>query len=150
MPVSPFALRYWAISQCRSSEEVIAKALARHRASIGFLKLLPTTRRKDGAKVLQVLCCAAGDALRLPNERSHIDSPELSALLTANLVAQASLPQLRLGRCEPQDLRIAWRRGKRLKPADIIWLTLAIKDEHAALTEASQIQLRIESPESMK
>jgi hypothetical protein len=149
-PVSPFALRYWAISQCRSSEEVVAKALARHRNSIGFLKLLPTTRRKDGTNVLQVLCSAAGDALRLPNERSHIDSPELFALLRANRVGSATLPQLRLGRCEPQDLRIAWRRGKRLGSADIIWLSLAIEDEDGSLTDASQIQLRIQSPASMK
>ena len=126
VPVSPFALRYWAVAQCRSSEEVVAKALVRHRSSIGFLKFQPITRRSDGTQVLLVVCSVSGEALSLPTERSHVDSPELLRLLNANQVGSALLAQLRLGRCEPQNLRLAWRRGRSFKSQETIWLSAAV------------------------
>jgi hypothetical protein len=123
--VSPFALRYWA-TQCRSSEEVIAKALARHRGSIGFLKLQPTTKGSDGTHVLLVLCSVSGKEVSLPKERSHIDNPELLRLLKAKQVASASFAELRLGRCEPQNLRLAWRHGSSFMSQATIWLSAAV------------------------
>jgi hypothetical protein len=125
-PIPPFAVRYWATSQCRSSEEVVAKALARHRASIGFLKLLRTTKRGDGSQVLQVLCSVSGKALPLPRERSHIDSPELFGLLRSKQAGSAWVPRLRLGTCELRSLRLSWRRGSPIKFQESFWLSAAL------------------------
>jgi len=124
-PASPFALRHWA-AQCRSSEEVVAKALARHRSSIGFLKLRPMTKRSNGTNVLLVLCSVSGKGVSLPKERSHIGNPELLRSLKAKQVGSSSFPQLRLGRCEPQDLRVSWRHRGSFKPKETIWLSAAI------------------------
>jgi hypothetical protein len=141
MPVPPFALRYWAVSLCRSSEDVIAKRLVQHRSSIGFLRLLLSRRSKDGAEVLQVMCSAAGGALRLPNERSHLDAPELRQLLKAEKVGSASLSELKLGRCKAQSLQIAWRRGKPLKSAETIWVSLSAEARDGMAVGSSAEQL---------
>lgn len=126
-PISPFALRSWA-TQSRVSEEVAGKALARYRSTIGFLKLLPMQRKRDGARVLQVLSSAAGEGLRLPTERSHIDCPRLWTSLQADRVGLGWFSELRLGRCPPQNLYIAWRRATRLGVEEVLWLSLVQRE----------------------
>jgi hypothetical protein len=134
-PVSPFALRYWAESECRSSEDVVAKALVRCRSSIGFLRLTPAKRRRDGANVLLVLCCAAGDAVQLPHERSHIDNSRLYRALTAQIAGSCHLRGASFGRCDPQHVRIAWRRGKPLKSRETVWVSLAKESDGEELAK---------------
>jgi hypothetical protein len=143
VPVSPFALRHWAVTLCRSSEEVIAKRLVQRRSSIGFLKLRLSNRSKDGTEILQVLCSAAGEALRLPSERSHIDNPELRDVLKAEKVGSVGLPQLRLGRCKPQTLQLAWRRGRPLTTAETIWVSFSanVQGEESRRGCAEQLAL---------
>jgi len=129
VPIPPFALRLWATSTCRISEEVIAKAVVRHRSSVGFLKLLPTTNKKE-SNVLLVLSSAAGEGLSLPTERSHIDAPVLQRLLSENKVGSTSIRRIRLGRCEAQDLEMAWRRGNSVNSQETIWLSLALRSDN--------------------
>jgi hypothetical protein len=137
-PVSPFALRYWA-EQCQVSEEVIAKALARHKNNIGFLRLLPIQRKRDGVPVLQVLSSSTGDSLQLPNERSHIDNPKLRRLLEDGKVGATTwFSQLQLGRCAPQNLGVAWRRGNKFRSEETFWLSV-IQGENATAHEESGI-----------
>jgi len=124
MPVCPFALRKWASLQCRCSEEVVAKALVKCGSSIGFLKLLPTTRKKDGTRVLRVLCSAAGSKVRLPSEHAHIENPDFQKLLDSRSVGEAQLKEVQLGRCNLQNLRIAWRRGRPLGLEPTTWLSI--------------------------
>jgi hypothetical protein len=136
MPVSPFALKYWA-EQCQVSEEVIAKALARRKSSIGFLRLLPTRRKRDGTPVLQVLSSATGGGVQLPNERSHIDNSKLRRLLEEGKVGATSwLSQIQLGRCPPQNLGVAWRRGNKYRSEETFWLSV-IQGENAMADEDS-------------
>jgi len=126
-PISPFALRFWA-TQNRVSEEVVVKALARQRSSIGFLKLFPTQRKRDGKPVLQVLASASGGDVRLPNERSHIDSGKLWNALQDKKVGTDWFSQLQLGRCAPQNLYVAWRRGNRVGAEEVTWVSLLKRD----------------------
>jgi hypothetical protein len=140
-PVPPFALRYWANTQCRCSEEVVAKSLAHGRNSIGFLKLLVTKRARDGSHVLKVLCSAGGSALSLPSEHSHISDANLLDLFRNEVVGQARLKGLSLGRCKPQDLRVAWRRGKPLKSEDTIWASIAVDVTATDLDNDPRVQL---------
>lgn len=137
-PASPFALRYWS-AQCRSSEEVVAKALARHRNSIGFLKLRVMTKSTTGTDVLLVLCSVSGEGVSLPKERSHIDTPELFRLLKAKQVGSGSFLQLRLGRCEPQNLRVSWRHRNAFESQQTIWLSIAVPRTDAARGSAEPL-----------
>jgi hypothetical protein len=124
-PVPPFALRSWA-EQCCVSEEVVTKALVRQKNLIGFLRLVPTHRKRDKTPVLQVLSCAKGDALELPAERSHIANSRLFGMLTNNAVGSGWLRQVTLARCAPQDLGIAWRSASRRNTENTIWLSLIL------------------------
>jgi len=130
--VSPFSLKYWADSECRVSEEVIAKRLAGNRSSIGFLRVQPVKRARDRAEILRVICSAAGDALRLPGERAYVDAPELFGLIKSSKVGEACLSGVRLGRCEPQDLQIAWRRGKPILSEPTMWISLVLVPKKGA------------------
>jgi hypothetical protein len=123
LPIPPFALRSWA-EKCRVSEEVAAKALARQKNLIGFLRLVSTRRKRDQAPVLQVLSCAKGDALELPSERSHIENASLFEMLTSSTVGSGWMEQVSLARCAPQDLGIAWRHANKWRSEDTIWLSL--------------------------
>ena len=123
LPIPPFALRSWA-EKCRVSEEVAAKALARQKNLIGFLRLVSTRRKRDQARVLQVLSCAKGDALELPSERSHIENASLFEMLTSSTVGSGWMEQVSLARCAPQDLGIAWRHANKWRSEDTIWLSL--------------------------
>jgi hypothetical protein len=145
-PVEPFALRYWADSECRISEEVVAKQLAKHRESIGFLKVSPGKKVKDGAPFLLTLFSASGNAVRLPHARSHIESPDLYTLLEAERVGTAWLPDLKIGRCDAQALRIAWRRGRPLKTLETIWISVALKNAESPKSLSSQLELNMEVP----
>jgi len=140
VPIHPFALRFWATSACRTSEEVIAKAIVRHRSSIGFLKLLPATN-KNASNVLLVLSSAAGKGLLLPKERSHLDSPVLYRFLSDSKVGSTSLQGIRLGRCEAQDLQMAWRRGYSVNSQETIWLSLALQSDNCADVKSPDVQL---------
>ncbi len=141
-PVPPFALRFWASSICGTSEEVITKAIVRHRPSAGFLRLLPT-RSKAGASVLLVLSSAAGSALQLPVERTHIKEPSLSCLLSERKVGSASLRHLSLGRCMPQDLSLAWRRGNPVNSRETIWISMTRYRDHPETTLGPTAQLSL-------
>jgi hypothetical protein len=123
LPIPPFALRSWA-EQCRVSEEVAAKALVRQRNLIGFLRLVPTQRKRDKTRVLQVLSCAKGESLELPSERSHIENARLFEMLTNGTVGSGWLQQVSLARCAPQDLGVAWRYANKWHSEDTIWLSL--------------------------
>ena len=123
LPIPPFALRSWA-EQCRVSEEVATKALVRQRSFIGFLRLVATRRKRDQARVLQVLSCAKGGALELPSERSHIENARLFEMLTSSTVGSGWIEQASLAKCTPQDLGIAWRYANKWRSQDTIWLSL--------------------------
>jgi Zn-dependent peptidase ImmA (M78 family) len=123
MPVPPFSIRFWA-EQCRVSEEVVARALVAKRESVGFLRLYPTRRKRDGAPVLQVLSCASGSAVELPSVRSFIADTVLYELLQANRVGSRWFSSLGLGRCKPQDLGLSWRRAKRWHSQETTWLSI--------------------------
>lgn len=140
-PVPPDALRHWAIFDSHTSEDVIANALTRRRTTIGFLKLM-ATRSRDGREVLSVLCSTAGEALQLPREKSHIDAPQLCKLLKVEK-GESSLTHFRLARCEPQNLRVAWRHANAINGKQVIWLSLAIQDASQPPEEIPQ-QLEIE------
>lgn len=122
-PVPTFALRKWA-EQSRVSEEVVAKALVRHRDQIGFLRLLPSVRKRDGLPVLQAILSARGARLELPNERSHLADPELMDLVNTSQIGSTKwFVGLRLGRCPAQDLGVTWRHGNRFDSRTTFWLS---------------------------
>jgi hypothetical protein len=123
-PISPFALRNWASSQCRSSEDVVAKALVRQRKTIGFLKLV-CMKRRDGKEILKVLCSAAGEAVNLPPDGSYIDDVQFKNLLHAKKAGDATISHLQLCKCAPQNLKISWRRLNSERLEEITWVSLA-------------------------
>src|ERR1700688_1545418 len=130
-PISPFSLKAWAGTQCRTSEEVVAKRIVQHRSSVGFLRVVPARRRRDGARVLKVLCSAAGEELMLPFERSYIYESQLFGLVEKNRVGSASVSDLPLGRCAPQNLRVSWRRGKPLGSEETTWISFALRRDES-------------------
>jgi hypothetical protein len=139
-PVPPFAVRHWATSECRSSEEVVTKAIARHRASVGFLKLLHT-RKSNGSHVLQVLCSVSGNGLQLPKERSHIDSPELLDLLKRRESGTAWVPRIQLAKCKLADLGLSWRRGSTINSQESSWLSVAASQVTSSAATPAQLPL---------
>lgn len=145
--IPPFALKHWASSDCGASEEVVAKRLVRQRDSIGFLRVLPIRRKRDGADVLQVICSAAGESLRLPHERSYVETSELWRLVRESKVGSATQSKLQLGRCKPQDLQLAWRRGNQIGTDETIWISLALASSSRTLAESSPLQLAIDLSE---
>jgi IrrE N-terminal-like domain len=147
-PISPFSLKSWADTQCRTSEEVVAKRIVQLRSYVGFLRVVPARRRRDGARVLKVLCSAAGQELMLPNERSYIHESQLYGLVEKNRVGSASVSDLHLVRCVPQDLRVSWRRGKPLGSEETTWISFALRRNESPSQDDTSMRLPLEPPSS--
>jgi IrrE N-terminal-like domain len=109
-PVCPFTLYSAATDRVRLSQEVLATQLCLRRSDIGFMKLGVDRRAGDRERVLRVLFSVAGSRLQLPNNRSHIDEENLLRRLEADHTGTVALRQCALGKLEPQDFNISWRR----------------------------------------
>jgi len=109
-PVSPFKLYSAAADLVRLSQEVLATQLCLRRADIGFMKLGVARKGGDQERILRVLFSVTGHQLRLPNNHSHVYEENLLRKLKADDTGAGTLRQCALGKLDPQDLSIAWRR----------------------------------------
>ncbi len=137
-PVCPFILRDAAADIARLSQEVLATQLCLKRRDIGFLKVAFAKKKADNQPVLRVLFSASGDQLRLPKNHSHIDHGHLLRRLESEDLGSATLQRCALGKLDPQDVNIAWRRMGALRgldrrspnkeseaPIPVFWVSLA-------------------------
>jgi len=114
-PVCPFILRAKASDVARVSQEVLATQLCLKRPDIGFMKVVFAKRKADDQRVLRVIFSTSGDQLRLPKNHSHIDCGSLVRKLENGDVGSATMQRCVLGKLDPQDVNIAWRRAGVLK-----------------------------------
>jgi len=139
--IPPTTLRHWAASECRISEEVVATTLCEKRHGIGFMKLIAAKRKRDDASILKVLFSTCGMGLCLPKNHSHIVDARLRELLGSARSGARVLRELRLARCEPQDLKVGWRHvgspalgGVGIEPNanSVYWISLTVDNFVAA------------------
>jgi hypothetical protein len=109
-PVCPFGLYSAAACRVRLSQEVLATQLCLRRSDIGFMKLRVERRAGGRERVLRVLFSVAGRRLQLPNNHSHLSEENLLGRLEADHTGTATLRQCVLGKLEPQDFNMSWRR----------------------------------------
>jgi hypothetical protein len=117
-PVCPFLLQARATRIARLSQEVLATQLCLRRSEIGFMKVALTKRKADNQRILRVLFSTSGDRLRLPKNYSHIGHEHLLSRIEAEGVGSATMRQCVLGKLEPQDVKIVWRRSGMLRGLD--------------------------------
>ena len=100
-----FRIRDWA-SECRTSPEVVATALARDTQRIGFLKVAEAVRVRADKRVLVVFHSCTGSNVALPNLYTHIDDVDFVNTVKGRGVIVS--PRCRLGAIELNDVQIAW------------------------------------------
>ena len=152
--IEPLMVRRCAAMECRVSEEVVARALCRPGGPFGLMKLVSAREKATGNDVLRVLFSVCGGGLCLPKVHAHIANEDLRQALEARKIGAQSFRACRLGKCPPQDLRIAWRHAGSLgrspsaaqqahdqRLSRVFWLSLCVESSPTPGESAQQLGL---------